>query len=171
MGQLERKITDTITPTLHDLGLWVVRVRLMGGDKNQTLQIMVDRLDETPVDVNDCQQASYAISALMDVEDPIKNAYDLEISTPGIDRPLVRIRDYETYAGFDVKMELKSPTDKGRRRYRGTIDGVHGTAISIAFDGIVETVDFDNVAHAKLILTDALMAFSKAEVSAMNPDV
>ncbi len=163
-------IAQMITPTLEDLGLWVVQVRMMGGTDNSTLQIMVDRLNSTPVDVDDCQQASYAISALLDVEDPVKHAYDLEVSTPGIDRPLVRIQDYEKYVGFDVKLELKSPTDTGRRRYRGIIDRTDNGTVYIGFDNTVEAVAFDNIQHAKLVLTDALMDFSKAEMHTINTD-
>ncbi len=168
MSILTDNIANMITPTLAKLGLWVVQVRIMGGAGNTTLQIMIDRLNDTPVDVEDCQQASYAISALLDVEDPIKNTYDLEVSTPGIDRPLVRMQDYEKYVGFEIKMELKSPTDTGRKRYRGIIKSTDTNIIYIGFDNITESVAFDNVQHAKLILTDALMEFSKPEIYTIN---
>ena len=167
---LTDKIAHIITPTLTDLGLWVVRVRMMGGTKNTTLQIMIDRLNGTCVDIQDCQQASYAISALMDVEDPIKNPYTLEVSTPGIDRPLVRLQDYKKYVGFDVKIELKSPTNTGRKRYRGVIDSTDNTTINIAFDTTTEAVAFDNILHAKLVLTEALMDFSQAEMHPINTE-
>ena len=167
MSTLTNDIKEIITPALDDIGLWVVSVRIMGGD-NQTLQIMVDRNDDTPVDVNDCEKASHSISAIMDVEDPIKSAYTLEVSTPGIDRPLVRNKDWEKFAGFEAKVELINPTETGRRRYRGEIVGIEGDLISLTVDNANEEIDINNVLFAKLILTDGLIKFCQKEIEAIN---
>ena len=167
MSTINEKIKNLISPTLTDIGLWVVNIRIMGGD-NKVLQIMVDRLDGTPVDVNDCENASRSISAILDVEDPIQTAYNLEVSTPGIDRPLVRHQDWEKFVGFEVKVELKTQTETGRRRYRGIIEGIDNDVITLVVDNNSENIDFNNIFFAKLVLTDELIKFCSQEVEAIN---
>jgi ribosome maturation factor RimP len=109
--------------------------------------------------VDDCSKVSRLVSAVLDVEDPIKGAYDLEVSSPGIDRPLVRCADYERYVGHEVKIELRHAVD-GRKRYRGRLLGLRDGAVVIAVgDGEAE-IAFDDVAAAKLVLTDELIAAS-----------
>ena len=161
-------ITDMIKDPLEEMGLWVVRVRMMGGDEATILQIMIDRLDGSLVDVKNCENASHMISALMDVEDPIKNAYDLEVSTPGIDRPLVRVQDWKKYVGHLAKAELRNPTAEGRRRFKGTIVSFENDIIVLEVDNSQVEIEFNEIESASLVLTDELLDFCKAELDAMN---
>jgi len=167
MSTITEKINDLISPALADIGLWVVNVRFTGGD-DKILQIMVDRLDGTPVDVNDCENASHSISAILDVEDPVESAYTLEVSTPGIDRPLVRSQDWKKFVGFEVKIELKIPTETARRRYRGIIEGIDNDVITLVVDNNYENININNVLFAKLILTDELIKFCSQEIEAIT---
>ena len=175
---LENTITDLIDPILDDLGFVTVQVRIMGG-YNPTIQIMIDRLDETLTTVDDCATASRAISAMMDVEDPIDNAYTLEVSTPGIDRPLVRLRDFERYTTMVVKIECHAPID-GKRKIRGVITATGDNSVTVQTDtpapnndngdhdnGDTENtneinIDLDNIKLAKLVMNDDLVKFSRA---------
>ena len=136
-----------------------MRLRLMSG-KTKTLQIMAERPDGS-IDVDDCGQISTAVSALMDVEDPIEDNYALEVSSPGIDRPLTRLKDFERFAGFEAKLELQMPHE-GQRRFRGRLRGVEGDTIIVLLDeGERELrVSFAEMAKAKLVLTDDLIAAS-----------
>jgi len=113
---VEHRIRSLIEPSIEEMGFDLVRVRYSGA-KRPTLQIMADRKDETPISVTDCANISRAVSAIMDVDDPITEAYALEVSSPGIDRPLVRPRDYERFAGFEAKFETTRLID-GQKRYR-----------------------------------------------------
>ena len=167
MSTITEKINDLISPALADVGLWVVNVRFTGGD-DKILQIMVDRLDGTPVDVNDCENASHSISAILDVEDPVESAYNLEVSTPGIDRPLVRSQDWKKFVGFEVKIELKTPTETARRRYRGIIERIDNDVITLVVDNNYENININNVLFAKLILTDELIKFCSQETEAIT---
>ena len=170
---LERTITDLIDPILDDLGFVCVQVRIMGG-YNPVIQIMMDRQDETLVSVDDCATASRAISAMMDVEDPVANAYTLEVSTPGIDRPLVRLRDFERYITMLVKIECLIPVD-GKRKIRGVITAVetNGDNNTVTLqtdtpannngdDNTAITIDLENIKLAKLVMNDDLVKFSRA---------
>ncbi|MBO6837303.1 MAG: ribosome maturation factor RimP [Alphaproteobacteria bacterium] len=157
---LEKRIADMISPALEDMGFGVVRIRLSGSQR-VTLQIMADRLDETPITVEDCADISRAVSAILDVEDPIDRAYALEVSSPGIDRPLTRPRDFERFAGFEVKIELDQIMD-GRRRFRGILGGIDGNAVSIETDTAEFQIPFEAIRDAKLVLTDALIEASRA---------
>ncbi|MDW3205401.1 MAG: ribosome maturation factor RimP [Alphaproteobacteria bacterium] len=157
---IEKRIADMIGPALEDMGFGVVRIRLMGKER-VTLQIMADRLDEKPITVDDCADISRAVSAILDVEDPIERAYSLEVSSPGIDRPLTRPRDFERFAGFEVKIELEQLMD-GRRRFRGILGGIDGNAVSIETDTAEFQIPFEAIRDAKLVLTDALIEASRA---------
>lgn len=174
---LESTITDIITPLLQDMGFAPVQVRTMGG-YNPVIQIMIERLDETLTTVDDCADASRAISALLDVEDPVPNAYTLEVSTAGIDRPLVRVRDFERYTDQLVKLEILTPLpNDNRRKIRGFIAGVDGDNVLIRTDtpdgdGAEEsplTLAHANIKWAKLVLTDDLIAFSKTLYESSAP--
>ena len=126
---------------------------------NATLQIMAERVDGQPMTVDDCAEISHVVSALLDVEDPITEAYSLEVSSPGIDRPLTRLKDFERFAGFEAKMELRRPHE-GRKRFRGRLAGVReGGLVAIRLDdGSEPALPFDEISSAKLILTDELIA-------------
>jgi ribosome maturation factor RimP len=154
---LEERISALVAPSLDAMGYALVRVVLQGR-QSLTLQIMAERQDNRPMSVDDCAEISRAISALLDVEDPISGAYTLEVSSPGIDRPLTRPQDYERFAGFEAKLETKAPVD-GRKRFRGRVLGLgpDGEVLLRTDTGEVN-VSPANVKSAKLILTDELIA-------------
>jgi len=150
-----------IDPIAEAMGYEVIRIALQnsgGGEarkQEMTLQIMAERSDGTMV-VEDCANLSREISVILDVEDPISGEYVLEVSTPGIDRPLTRRKDFENYAGYEAKIELSVP-ENGRRRFKGLLQGLTGDLIKIDVDGEVFEVDFNNINRSKLVLTDELL--------------
>ena len=150
------RIETVITPTIAAMGYEIVRVHLSGG-RRQILQIMADRLDGAPMTVENCADISRTVSALLDVEDPIAGAYVLEVSSPGIDRPLTRLKDFERYSGFEVRIETKAMID-GRRRFRGVLKGVAGDRVRLEVEGGLAELPFDGILRAKLVLNDALLA-------------
>ncbi|MZR29594.1 ribosome maturation factor RimP [Sneathiella sp. DP05] len=152
------KIKDLITPPLNDMGYEVVRVRLTGNEK-KVLQIMAEKPDGT-MTIEGCTEVSQMVSALLDVEDPISGAYDLEVSSPGIDRPLTRLKDFDRWSGFEAKVELEQAVE-GQRRYRGKLLGLKDDNILMQTDdGDRLELPFSEVRKAKLILTDELIAAS-----------
>ncbi len=148
-----------IAPIAEALGYSLVRVRMTGANR-PTLQVMAERADGL-MDVDDCARLSRAISAAFEENDPIDSEYVLEVSSPGIDRPLTRRRDYETYAGHDARLDLKFPLD-GRKRLRGTLKGLRGEDVVLEADlgkGPGEiAIPFMSIGEAKLVLTDELIA-------------
>lgn len=155
MSESER-IQRIIEPAVVALGYEVVRVQLSGG-RTPTVQVMVERADRQGMGVEDCAEVSRAISPVLDVEDPIAGAWRLEVSSPGIDRPLTRMGDFDRFAGFEAKVETKTPID-GRRRFRGILRGVSGEQVSIEMPEGSAAVPFTEIVKAKLVLTDALIA-------------
>jgi ribosome maturation factor RimP len=154
---LERRIADMIEPSLEGMGYELVRV-LMQGRTQAVLQIMAERKDGKAMTVEDCADISRQISALLDVDDPIEGAYSLEVSSPGIDRPLTRAKDYQTYAGFEAKLETDQPVD-GRKRFRGKLLGLDEQGcVKLVADGVEWAVPLTTVKGAKLVLTDDLIA-------------
>jgi len=149
------RIEQIITPSVEALGYEIVRVLLLGGQR-PTLQIMAERIDGAPMTVEDCADISRSVSALLDVEDPIAGAYTLEVSSPGLDRPLTRLKDFERFAGFTAKLETRLAID-GRKRFRGMLKGVEGEEIILDAEGGPARVPFDNVLRAKLVITDELL--------------
>ena len=156
-----RQITELIEPTLNEMGFELVRVLAAGGQR-PTLQIMVERRDQAPMTVEHCAEASRAISALLDVADPIAGAYRLEVTSPGIDRPLVRRADYERFAGLEARLETELPID-GRRRFRGRLVGLADDLVRLALPEGERAIPFDAIKKAKLVLTDELLAAARAE--------
>ena len=152
------EVERLVGPTVTDLGYVIVRVQFAAGARRQTLQIMAERPDGSMA-LEDCETVSRAISALLEVEDPIPGAYDLEVSSPGIDRPLTRLRDFARFAGFEAKVEL-TKTAPGRRRFSGRLLGVEGEDVVIAVPGEAAALKlpFADLAKAKLVLTDELLA-------------
>jgi ribosome maturation factor RimP len=139
-----------------------VLVRLIEGGR-RTLQIMAERADNRNMTVEDCATISHSISAILDVEDPIKGAYTLEVSSPGIDRPLVKFTDFVRFKGFDARLETKMTID-GRKRFKGTIVHVEGNEIVLESDGAQVHIPYNLVQSAKLLLTDKLIdSHSKAD--------
>jgi len=151
---MDRRIAEIITPVIEDLGYELVRVRLMGGQYH-TLQIMADK-PQGGIEVDDCAAISTAVSAVLDVEDPILDAYTLEVSSPGIDRPLTRMKDFEAYEGYEAKIETAEMID-GRRRFKGVLAGVEGTEVLINIEEGTIGLEFDWLSDAKLVLTDELI--------------
>jgi len=155
---MDRRITEIITPAVEDMGFEVVRVRLMTG-KESILQIMVQRPDGS-IEVDECAQVSTAVSALLDVEDPILDTYTLEVSSPGIDRPLTRMKDFDQWQGFEAKIETEELID-GRRRFKGALRGTEGEEVLIEIEDqgkdVTIGLKFDWLTDAKLVLTDELI--------------
>ena len=151
---IDRRITEIIAPVIEGLGFEVVRVRLMSG-KETTLQIMAQKPDGT-IEVDECGQISTAVSAVLDVEDPILDAYTLEVSSPGIDRPLTRLKDFDQWEGFEAKIETEQLID-GRRRFKGQLAGTEGDEVLIEIPEGTIGLKFEWLQDAKLVLTDDLI--------------
>ena len=148
-------IAPIIEPSLEAMGYRLVRVAFLGA-KRATLQIMAERIDDAPMTVDDCTEISRSVSALLDVADPIASAYMLEVSSPGIDRPLTRPEDYDRFAGFEAKIELGRPLD-GRKRFRGRILGRADQHVRLVDDSREVSLPFADIAKAKLVITDDLL--------------
>jgi len=152
-------ITQLIEPSLAAMGYRLVRV-LMTGGRQATLQVMAERLDNLPITHDDCAEISRCVSALLDVADPIPGAYTLEISSPGIDRPLVRAEDYDRFSGFEATIELATPLD-GRRRFRGRLVGTGEGILRLLTESGEARLPLQEISRAKLILSDDLIAASQ----------
>ena len=155
------EVERLISPSIDDLGYELVRVQL-SGDGAPTLQIMAERKDRGDMTVEDCAEISRLVSALLDVEDPLPGAYTLEVSSPGLDRPLMRIGDYDRFAGYEARVETRRLID-GRKRFRGRLSGIRGDAIVIdctSKDGETDehVIAFADVLRGKLLLSDELIA-------------
>lgn len=151
---MDRRLAGIITPVLEDMGYELVRVRLMSG-KTSTLQIMADKPDGG-IEVDDCAQISTAVGAVLDVEDPIIDEYALEVSSPGIDRPLTRLKDFANFEGYEAKIETDDLID-GRRRFKGELAGVEGDEVLINIEEGTVGLKFEWLSDAKLVLTDELI--------------
>ncbi|WP_093991461.1 ribosome maturation factor RimP [Flavimaricola marinus] len=155
---IDRRIADIVQPVIEDLGFELVRVRLMTG-KDSILQIMAQRPDGG-IEVDECATISTAVSAVLDVEDPIVEAYTLEISSPGIDRPLTRLKDFDLWAGNEAKLETTEMIG-GRRRFKGELVGTEGEEVLIEIDehgqDLTIGLKFEWLSDAKLVLTDELI--------------
>jgi len=155
---IDQRIAEIIAPVIEDMGYELVRVRLMSG-KEQTLQIMAQKPDGT-IEVDECAEISTAVSAVLDVEDPILEAYTLEVSSPGIDRPLTRLKDFDQWSGYVAKIETTELID-GRRRFKGALAGTEGEEVLIEIEEHGEPLTiglkFDWLSDAKLVLTDDLI--------------
>jgi ribosome maturation factor RimP len=157
----DRKLIEIFDPIAETLGLDIVRVRLMGSNRPggaRRLQVMAERKTDGEINVNQCARLSRAISAFMDEADPIEGEYILEVSSPGIDRPLTRLKDFDTWQGYDARLELDRLAE-GRKRFRGTIQGIEDDHIAIDLEGEEETtlIPFAWLIEAKLILSDELL--------------
>jgi ribosome maturation factor RimP len=163
---LEARIATTILPTLGQLGYELVRVQVSGKER-PVVQIMADRADEAPFRVEDCEAISHAVGAVLDVEDPIRGEWTLEVSSAGIDRPLTRAKDWTRFAGHLATVELMVPQD-GRKRLRGVALGCDAETARLRLeDGTEVSLPRGNIRRAKLVLTDDLIA---ATAIAPEPD-
>ncbi len=156
---IDRRLAGIVSPTIEGLGFELVRLRLMGG-RRAVLQIMAERPDGG-IEVDDCARISRAVSAVLDVEDPISGEYVLEVSSPGIDRPLTRVKDFERWSGYEAKLETAEPID-GRRRFKGVLAGVQDGEVLVEIDEGTIGLAYDMLSDAKLVLSDALIAESLA---------
>ena len=148
-------IETLIAPSLAAMGYRVVRAVFTGG-RHATLQVMTERVDDTAMSVDDCSLVSQTVSALLDVADPIADSYVLEVSSPGIDRPLFQRDDYERFAGLEAKFELQQPLD-GRRRFRGRLLGLDGDAVKVNLGAEIVHLPLAGIIRAKLVLTNELI--------------
>jgi ribosome maturation factor RimP len=162
----DQRLVELLDPVAEAAGYEIVRLRLMGGEHARRLQIMAETPDGEMV-VEDCARLSRAISEVMDAADPISGEYTLEVSSPGVDRPLTRLKDFATYEGHEARIELDRVAE-GRKRFRGVLAGIEGDNIGIDLEGEEATamVPFSWIVDAKLILTDALMKRGAAQRAA-----
>jgi len=151
---MDKKLAELLNPILEDLGFEMVRVRLSSGDPS-TLQIMADRLDG-PIGVDELAEINTSVGTILDVEDPIPENYTLEISSPGIDRPLTRIKDFDSFQGFEAKIETTELID-GRRRFRGVLAGVNNDEVLINLEEGTIGLKFTWLSDARLVLSDDLI--------------
>jgi ribosome maturation factor RimP len=151
-------ITGLIEPHATALGLSLVRVAMFGGTSDPTLQVMAERPDTRQLTIEDCAELSRRISDMLDEHDPIEGAYRLEVSSPGIDRPLTRLSDFADWAGFEARLNLVEAVS-ARKRFDARLDGLEGDLIVVTLLKWGETlrIEFTNIASAKLLLTDALI--------------
>ncbi len=163
---LEARIAAAVTPTLEGLGYELVRVLVLGRER-PTVQVMADRADGQLIAVEDCERITHAIGAVLDVDDPLPGAWNLEVSSAGIDRPLTRVKDWVRFAGHQARVEMLAPVD-GRRRFTGIILGADPTAAQLRLDDGTEVVlPLADLRRAKLILTDELIAATAAPTHAL----
>jgi ribosome maturation factor RimP len=156
-----------IAPSIEAMGYRLVRVAFTGG-RRPTLQIMAERRDAAAMTVDDCADISRAVSALLDVADPIPVAYALEVSSPGIDRPLIERDDFVRYAGYEAKIEMNQMID-GRKRFRGRLLGAEGGTVRIAIEDREVALPLADIVRAKLLLTDELLAAAQKQQAAGQP--
>jgi len=156
----EQKLTAIIEPIIKDNGLSMVLLQIKGDARGgQILQIMVEDPKTRNVKLDDCATLSREISAILDVEDPISEAFNLEISSPGIDRPLTNIKDFDDFKGLEAKIEIEAPID-GRKRFRGRLSGTKDDNVCIEIDEGETTIPFSEIYKAKLIMNDELLEFT-----------
>ncbi len=161
MNQCSERVEELIAHALKHMGYDLVRVKLHGA-VHPTLQVMVERRDGKAMAVDECADISRAVSALLDVEDPLPGPYTLEVSSPGIDRPLVRAADFDRFAGFEARIETSQPVS-GRKRFRGRLMGTTPAGVRIALPEGEAEVPFARIHRAKLVLTDELIAATERQ--------
>ena len=154
-------VIKTIEPALIDMGYELVRVSVQGKEL-QTLQVMAERSDRQEMSLDDCSRISQTVSALLDVADPFPGKWVLEVSSPGIDRPLVKLADYDRFKGQTAKIELQNEID-GRRRFKGTLSGVDNDTVLVNFEGSELRLPFHQIQHAKLILPEEIFNSTKGK--------
>ncbi len=150
------RIEEIVAPMLDAMGYVLVRVRVSGKTR-PTVQIMAEHVDGAAMSVDDCATISHAASAALDVEEPFPGAYTLEVSSPGIDRPLTRPADFERFAGFEARVEMRDLVD-GRRRFQGRILGFSNDEVRLATGDGEVVLPVVGIHHAKLLMTDELLA-------------
>jgi ribosome maturation factor RimP len=151
------EVAKRIEPEVQSLGYELVRVAMIGGTSDPTLQVMAERPDTRQLDLSDCETISRRLSDWLDANDPIEGSYRLEVSSPGIDRPLTRPRDYSDWAGHEARLSLKEPRG-GRKQYSGTLGGLDGDRVKLTDkSGTAHVLPLSEISSAKLLLTDKLI--------------
>lgn len=154
--QQKHPLADMLEPIIEKQGYESVRIMTIG-QANPTLQVMIDRTDGSEVTVDDCAKVSRALSAVLDEKDPIEGKYNLEVSSPGLDRPLTKIAHFQKFAGYETKIETDEEIE-GRKRFKGQLQGVVGSDVLLTMNETVYQIPFDAITKAKLVLTDELLA-------------
>jgi ribosome maturation factor RimP len=150
-------LSRIIEPEVNSLGYELVRVAMIGGSSDPTLQVMAERPDTRQINLDDCQRISHRLSQVLDLCDPIDGSYRLEVSSPGIDRPLTRLKDFLDWAGHDARITLGEPRGD-RKHFSGTLDGLDGQTVKLhGKDGQDYSLSFSDISSAKLLLTDKLI--------------
>jgi len=150
-------LTALIEPEAKALGFDLVRVAMFGGKSDPTLQIMAERPDTRQLDLSDCEALSRRVSEVLDASDPIEEAYRLEVSSPGIDRPLTRLKDFADWAGYDARLKLVEPME-GRKQFEARLNGLEGDTVKVYAERVGEmAIPYGQIVSAKLVLTDALI--------------
>lgn len=169
MKKLNEHIVEIIAPSLGAMGLGVVDVKMIDGSKRKTLQILLENKQTGNLTVAECTMASRSISTLLDVNEVIAGDFNLEVSSPGIDRPLIDRADYVRFMGFEAKLDTALPID-GRRHFRGILKAIDDTNVTIFIDGKDYQVAIELIQSAKLMLTDALLkAHKEGKIPAKTP--
>ena len=165
----DRALLELIEPVAESLGLDIVRVRLMGGTLRRRLQIMAERPSDHDIAVEECARLSRAVSEIFDAADPIAGEYLLEVSSPGVDRPLTRLSDFDLFEGYEARLESDRMIE-GRKRFKGMIAGTDGDNVAMDLEGEEDTalIPFDWLVDAKLVLTDELMKAGAEKRAARN---
>jgi ribosome maturation factor RimP len=160
---MEYRVTDVaglakqIEPEVKSLGFELVRVAMIGGTSDPTLQIMAERPDTRQLDLSDCETISRRLSDWLDANDPIEGTFRLEVSSPGIDRPLTRVQDFADWAGHEARISVKEPRNN-RKQFSGTLEGLDGESVKLTDkSGAAHLVPFSDISSAKLLLTDKLI--------------
>lgn len=151
---MERKIAELVEDTINDLGFGIVKIAI-NGSANKIVEIFIERLDGEKIEVGDCQLVSRNISAILDVEDIISGKYFLEVSSAGLERPLVKLQDFEKYADSEIKIRLKEPHN-GNLSFRGKLLGVIDGKVRLKSKNVEIGFDFENIKRANLVLTDEM---------------
>ncbi|MEQ8507897.1 MAG: ribosome maturation factor RimP [Rhodospirillaceae bacterium] len=151
-------LEEKIAPTLEAMGFEVVRVAVTGESGRRALQVMADRADGSLINIDDCAAISATLNDAFEIEGPLEGAYNLEVSSAGIDRPLTRPKDFETYVGFEAKIQTRRPIE-GRKKFKGLLGGLNpADTVVIKIDGEQITLPLSEIDRAQLVLTDALIA-------------
>jgi ribosome maturation factor RimP len=156
MNTRNEQLHTLIEPSATALGFRIVQINMQEGNRSKTLQILAERISDRGMSVDECAKLSRQISAVLDVEDVIPGKYTLEVSSPGIDRPLIEARDFEEYLGFEAKIETILPMN-GRKRFKGDLTGFAKDVVTITVDGAPMDIALADIQSAKLVLTDALI--------------
>ncbi|MCC7305161.1 MAG: ribosome maturation factor RimP [Alphaproteobacteria bacterium] len=154
---LEEKIESIVTPVINDMGLRLVCVKIIGEGGSRNVQIMAEDPATRNLSVEKCAEVSRSVSALLDVEDPIDGHYRLEVSSPGIDRPLLTLEDFKNYEGYEARVETDMPISTGQKRFKGILQGIENNLVKINTEQGEAEIPFASIAKAKLVLTDKLL--------------